>query len=448
MFQQSGGRSVKLNTLLIIALFFLPLFAYAQDTTKGSPEERIEEIKGAMEGMNETLLEMKSVLDALRKLKFSGYLQAQYQVAEGPGISSFSAGDFPRNVRSRVQIRRGRFKFDYDNDLTHYVMEIDVTQNGFALRDAYLSVKEPWLRTLSLTAGAFYRPFGFEISYSSGNRESPEQSRLFQTLFPNERELGAQLEIAQEEGPLSSFNLKAGIFNGVLTSANENDDTKDFIGRAGIQLPFEEQSLVIDAGVSLYAGKVTNNSKYVFSIDKTTRNYAVDSTSSNVSGTHARTYYGLDAELYYDLPVLGGLSLRGEYITGKQPGTAGSNGFYNPGATIAPVYVRKFHGWYVNYVQNIGLDIQFIVKYDTFDPNTDVNAQDIGSAGSTHSAADIKFNTLGIGWIYHWDTNVKFLVYCDIVMNEKINPAAAGALAAYSEDIRDNVLTLRVQYKF
>ena len=33
-----------------------------------------------------------------------------------------------------------------------------------------------------------------------------------------------------------------------------------------------------------------------------------------------RRYLGADMQVYYDMPVLGGTILRGEYVGGKQPG--------------------------------------------------------------------------------------------------------------------------------
>jgi hypothetical protein len=152
--------------------------------------------------------------------------------------------------------------------------------------------------------------------------------------------------------------------------------------------------------------------------------------------------------MYYDIPVIGGASLRGEYIAGTQPGTSSSNSFYNPSSANTPLYVRKFAGWYVNYIQNIGLKNQFILKYDVLDPNTDVKGSDIGQPSTNLTTADIKYSTLGIGWIYHWDSNVKFVLYYDWITNEKVNSGATGSLASFKDDIKDNVLTLRMQYKF
>ena len=445
---------------LLVAVY---LNAKSQDSLSVATKDEVADVKGAVDGINETLQGMIPTLDALKKIKISGYIQAQYQVAESASVASYAGGNFSQNVKSRFQVRRGRFKINYDNDLTQYVLQLDVTQNGIGIKDAYASIKEPWLRLASLTAGVFDRPFGFEISYSSSNREAPERSRLFQTLFSGERELGVKIELMPENGPLSYFNLKAGVFNGVLNNTNENDRHKDFIGRAGFQLTFDEEGLAIDGGFSVYTGTVTANSNKIYEIDNASpvKKYKVDATASNLGNGFDRNYYGFDLQLYYDVPVIGGATLRGEYIWGKQPGTDKSSSFYNPdaagasdskssidGKKVADIYMRNFNGWYINYVQNIGLKNQFVAKYDVYNSNSDVNASDIGVTGSNLTAADIKYSTLGLGWVYHWDANVKFILYYDWVWNEKVNSLATGTLAPFKNDLKDNVLTLRIQYKF
>jgi hypothetical protein len=192
-----------MNKIITAAfLLLIPFFVFAQDvqdSVKLNTGDEISEVKGSVEGMNETILEMKSTLDALKKIKISGYIQAQFQSAESDGARSFSGGDFLPTLHNRFTIRRGKVKINYDNDLTQYVLQIDATEKGVALKDAYISMKDPWLRTFGLTGGVFDRPFGFEISYSSSMRESPERSRLFQTIFPGERDLGAKIEITPQE---------------------------------------------------------------------------------------------------------------------------------------------------------------------------------------------------------------------------------------------------------
>ncbi|MEK6615058.1 MAG: hypothetical protein AABZ32_02940, partial [Bacteroidota bacterium] len=85
------------------------------------------------------------------------------------------------------------------------------------------------------------------------------------------------------------------------------------------------------------------------------------------------------------------------------------------------------------------------------DPNTDIAGDEIGKSvtapsGKTFAKTgkqDLKYSTIGIGWVYRWDTNVKFTAYYDMVTNET-SKNVSGA----TKDLKDNVFTLRVQYKF
>lgn len=420
-----------------------------------------EELDGKIGAIEETLAGVSSDVSSLKKLKISGYVQMQYQMADTLGnnkydIGKFSGGSFSEGIDNVFSVRRGRIKAQYTADMASFVLQLDATQKGLDIKDAYMAITEPWLRNVTLTAGIFARPFGFEIGYSSSKRETPERSRLFQTLFPGERDLGAQLGLAfqEEESALQYFNLNVGVFNGMRGTLSENDNNKDIIGRLGIELPFSDAGLAIDAGASMYMGKVTSKSpiSYAVGTQDGIKTFIADSSAATLNKSFDRTYVGADLQIYYDLPVLGGLSLRGEFITGTQPSTLGSSSFY---ATTDPIFSeRKVSGFYVNYVQNVGSSNQLVVKYDVFDPNTDIEGSDIGKKGTSGATTaafnknDIKYSTLGLGWIYHWNGNVKFTAYYELVKNEEVNSAATGSLAPFTKDVKDNVFTFRAQYKF
>ena len=99
-----------------------------------------------------------------------------------------------------------------------------------------------------------------------------------------------------------------------------------------------------------------------------------------------------------------------------------------------------------------------VVKYDWYDPNTDVEGDAIGSSVlnpkaysfTKTGANDLKYTTLGIGWTYRWDSNLKIVAYYDMVTNETSKNLADSVkkLAGLSKDLEDNVFTLRIQYKF
>ena len=51
--------------------------------------------------------------DSTELVKVSGYIQPQFQYAQGKGIASYSGGDFPEQSNNRFMLRRGRIRFDY-----------------------------------------------------------------------------------------------------------------------------------------------------------------------------------------------------------------------------------------------------------------------------------------------------------------------------------------------
>jgi hypothetical protein len=441
---------------MLALLLQVPLLAQDAPVSR----EELEEVKGALTGLSESFTEYRGFVDALRKIKISGYMQPQYRytdVMNTPyNIGVFSGGLFPANTKSMFQVRRARVKVTYDNVLTQFVLQIDAIQSGVSLKDAYVMVTEPWTKAFGFQMGVFDRPFGYEISYSSSSRESPERSRIFQTLFPGERELGAKLFYAPQMGPLSMMRADVGVFNGSGPTANEFDNFKDIIGHVSYQLPFDQIGLALDLGVSGYFGNVRNNTRYLYisgTLADGTPGYAVDSTATNFSAGVPRQYLGVDAQLYYDLPVLGGMILRGEYIFGKQAGTSATS-ISTPTQFASGIYQRDFSGWYLSYIQNIGNANQFVLKYDIYDPNSKVSGADFVASNTTGSlglnATDLKYSTLGLGWIHHWDDNVKVVFYYEMVANEKLVNLAntTSSLALYSEDVSDNVFTFRVQYKF
>jgi hypothetical protein len=83
-----------------------------------------------------------------------------------------------------------------------------------------------------------------------------------------------------------------------------------------------------------------------------------------------------------------------------------------------------------------------MLKYDWYDPNTKVSGNEIGNTDSKLSGADIKYSTLGMGYLHHINENVKLTLYYARVWNEKTQ------LKGFMEDLKDDVFTCRIQYRF
>ncbi len=511
------------NFLMIAILFqFTGNLVFAQEDSSGQVSaEAFTNLKGQVDGLNESYLETKSTVDKLSKIKVSGYVQAQWQLADSAGVPSMAGGNFPFNVlnwhstgsvadsarfldtlasKQRFMIRRARIKTTYDAGTSKYVLEIDVLPNGVGIKDANVTLLEPWLKTFSATLGIMDRPFGFEVPYSSASLETPERTRMVQTIFPGEKDLGVKLEANPTEnmGFLQYLNFKGGFFTGMggnTPNFNEVDNKVDFIGRGGFRIPIYSMNMEFDGGFSAYLGKVPSRSDIAFhmgdsiaavprnrktgpandlrdTVMDSVRTTAMVMTTGNLGRLFDRKVFGVDAQFYCDIPVIGGLSLRGEYDWGTLPGTLTSNAPFYASAYPGDLLERNMVGWYVMLVQNIGSMFQAVARYDVFDPNTDAKGSDIFRYYQTEneplnhlqSMADLKFSTLGLGLNYYWDEHLRFTVYYDRVTNEKVNPENEDALYVYGanipevlpsnplghyrSDLSDNVFSFRAQFKF
>lgn len=419
-------KTSKLKLLLIALLITPTFFLQAQEQEEDTLYRVIEKLQ--------------SDVSILSKIKISGYVQAQYQLADSAGIASYAGGNFDKGLDKRFSVRRGRLKVAYNTTLSQYVLQFDATESGMSVKDIYFKTTDPYIGAFSLTAGIFNRPFGYEIEYSSSQRESPERATVFQTLFPGERDLGASLTIQPPKTSNYNFiKLDLGVFNGTGPKAKDFDNRKDFIGHLTLNKSYLQESLRVGIGASYYNGRVINGTKKVWTMkDKV---FAVDSAATNTSAYNKRIFKGVEAQLAY-ISDLGLTQLRAEYLWGTQAGTSASSKTPEAKPT-SDAYVRNFAGYYLIFTQNIlQSKHQLVVKYDVYDPNVDISGEEIGASGSGTKAGDVKFSTIGLGWVYRFDANLKLTAYYDMVTNEKTR------ISGYTMDLKDNVFTLRLQYKF
>ena len=434
---------LKFSFLLGVVLFTRVL--NAQETTSQPISN---------DSLNKSIQALKKDLDVLKKLKVSGWLQAQYQHMDTVGVANFDGGDLPANVDSRFMIRRGRVKFTFDNKNTQYVVQLNMTERFVNIADIYVKYTTPFAKWLSLQVGVMNRPFGYDIQMSSAVRESPERARYTQIITPNERDMGAEIILeAPKNSKLFGLNFTGGFFNGTgltipAVNISDIDSKKDFIGRLSYYKSTKNEKIKYGVGVSHYNGYERMANNYVYSNFTTGTNGDVqfsllDTTNQSFKGKYAkRLYYGAEA-LFSIKSVLGTTTLRGEYVFGEQPGSSTST--RSPqAATTGATYIRQFTGAYAFFIHRImNSKHEIHVKYEWYDPNAKVGADQIGKAGSNLGAADIKYTALGLGYNFYITENFKFLAYYNMVNNEVVKN-----LSGYTRDLKDNVLTLRVQAKF
>lgn len=373
-------------------------------------------------------------------VKISGYLQTQLEYGQKEATLKVGTANADKTRSfNRLGVRRGRIKLRYKQGIGTAVFQADLTEKGVGLKDAYIGVQEPWLDVLSLKMGVFNRPFGYEIEYSSSYRESPERARIFQTLFPEERDLGVMLSL---KGPPSSFlqfvKLDAGLFagNGIK---KETDNRKDFIGHLSAY-PCGEGQWECAVGFSYYRGSVYQGSPVVYTMGK--EGFLREEASAHMGDFAKREYFGMDLQLYF-FGQAGMAKITAEYLFGRQPGTQSNS--YSPNASVLPAhetYLRNFKGGYLQLVyQWNAFPLGLVLKYDGYDPNTQVKGQGLGQ-GYT-AAGDVAYQTYGGGLYWKMNAQVKLTAYYDYVTNE-----TSSALDGFGADKKDNGLTLRLQYKF
>ncbi len=400
---------------------------------------------------------VRPTIKRFENLRISGYMQPQFQVAQSDGSLSYAGGNFSQYSRSRFMLRRARLKVDYlaiskeKYPAMLFTFQIDATERGVVVRDMFIRLYETRKNVLSLMAGFFSRPFGFEVNLGSSHRESPERGRMSQILMPGERDLGAMIifEPQDKKHFVSHFRWDAGFFNGQgQTGTTDFDSHKDFISRFTVK-PFVFGKKEISGGLSLLRGGWKNGTKYVYQLGSDAngnKTFRVDSTISNLGKSSPRHYYGADVQFKVS-HGWGETELRSEYWFGTQPGTALSTS--NPGTIptvngqIAPTYIRHFDGAFFYLLQNIiNKRHQLILKYDWYDQNIKAEKTELGKTGTNLTVGDVKHTTLGLGYVFHFNPQTKLIFYYDIVKNEITN------LPGYTSDLKDNIFTTRLQFRF
>ncbi|MCK9638445.1 MAG: OprO/OprP family phosphate-selective porin [Prolixibacteraceae bacterium] len=412
-----------------------------------------------LNGLLERVATNESDLSKLTKIKISGYMQAQYQKFESPALLPTSNNYFA--------LRRVRVKFTYEaTDGVKFVLQPDFAPGALALKDAYVILNDRWTKAFSITMGKFNRP-NYEVEYSSSQRELPERSSVIRAIYPGERAIGAKLEFNPQNTPihmqLAVFNgsedLKINNSAGSNLNSNENkdyDNFKDVMARVTYNLRLGNFG-GLDFGAHGYFGKLKSMATTTYLSDYTTVK------SANIGDGIARSWGGAEFQLFAD--VLGGLSVKGEYIAGKNA----SIGFTPSGTTLGVAnFQNKFAGYYLYFIKNLGKKNQFALRYDYYDPNTDIKDKDIAISGYAATAtlakkmsgkSDLATSTLGLAFHHYFDDNLRITLAYDIVQNEKVGTSgkvvdnyttAAGVAGTmdWSNAINQNVMTLRIQAKF
>jgi len=456
-----------MKRLSLIALMLIFALSYNANAQEATVNEKLSEVNDKVNGLTERIANDEADLQKLTKIKVSGYMQAQYQNFESLSVQ-------PNNFFS---LRRARVKFTYEMaDGVKFVLTPEFVPGNLSVKDAYVVLNDRWTKSFSLWAGKFNRP-NYEVEYSSSQREVAERSKVIGTLYPGERALGAKLEFNPVNFPihmqlallngnedLTITDSKGDLNNKTTLGLNKDfDNYKDVMLRATYNLSLGSFG-GLDFGAHGYFGSLKSNAVKTLSSNFTTIK------DVKVGDAVKRNWIGGEFQLFAD--VLGGLSIKGEYIAGKNA-TLGYSPIAASGTTAAvagkPNFQNNFAGYYLYFIKNLGKKNQFAFRYDCYDPNTDITGKDVKVKGYTSTDAtvanygsgknDLATSTYSIALHHYFDDNIRISLNYDIVQNEKVgssglltetytNANGTKGTLDYNKVINQNLLTLRIQAKF
>lgn len=317
----------------------------------------------AVKKQEEKETQKEFVVAAAKPIKISGYTQVRYRQ--------------DNSIDDTFDIRRARL--DIKGDITErfdYRTQLEFAGSSPFLLDAAVGYKaHPYLK---LTAGQFKIPFSQENLISSPKLETINRSQVVEALVArsadvignqNGRDIGVQASGSLlPKNDYSQIDYALAIVNGSGINRIDYNKHKDFVGRL-VYHPAKEWSF----GSSYYKGY----DSWGTPIRKKKRNR-------------------IQAEFAY---VKGLISLRGEYIQGVDD-TIKKNGWYlQAGYFIVP---KKLQG---------------VFKFDTFDPNNDIDQN------------EINVYTFGTNWYFNKWAFLQFdYELKDEIGKEKNNNALTGQL--------------------
>lgn len=406
------------KTILSLLLITLTLTGFSQKQVIDSLKEAIDNHQGKLNALDERVLVNEADLGKLNKIKVSGYIQSQWE-RYGSDLEKTNG------YNNTFYIRRARIKFTYEAlDGVKFVLQPDFSTGALALKDAYAVVNIPKLKNWTLWAGQMNRT-DYEVEYSSSQREVLERSRVIRAIYPGEREIGVKLEYAGTKIPLK-FQLMAMNGNFTGAQAKDADSKKDLMARLVYSIKIPSAGIGIDLGPNVYyGGNISKNNKFFKNSDGT-----LDSLNS-VWRYMKKNWVGGEVQVFAD--VLGGMAVKGEYISGinSVASTVAANST-RAQMLASPGSYNNFSGYYIYFIKNIGPKNQFVAKYDYYDPNTKLSGDAAGNS--------IYYKTLTLAWQYYLNDFIRISLNYEMPKNE-IN-------ASNPTNKKDNTLGIRVQAKF
>jgi len=340
---------------VVVALSGLVAFGNFAAAQSGSAS--VEALQAEIARLKEQLAKLEAQLAELQKqqkatekvtqrfepISVRGYIQMRYErdnsrPTDENNLTTGRAKDNFRLRRVRLDVRGTPLKG------VLYRLQVDAAETDVALRDAYLELRAG---DGLFTFGHFKAPLLEEVLESSSVRLTPERARVSTALFPGERDRGITYTLRKQGLP----EITLGLFSGTRTTQTQDSLTSRKSWLVRIVQPLDKEGKL----GRIWVGRMDGIGRKDFGAPLGIANF-----------DRERTVVGLL------LTPINGLTLRAEWVDGKDAGTAA-----NP--TV------KVRGWYALLGYKLpNQPVTIYAKHDQYDPNRDV-------AGNT-----FRRNALGI----------------------------------------------------
>jgi hypothetical protein len=309
-------------------------------------KERLAQLEAQLAGVQKQQKATENLTQRLQPLTLQGYIQMRY---ERDSSQPTDVNDLARG-RAKDNFRLRRVRLDVRGTPLKgvlYRLQVDAAETDVALRDAYLELRAG---DGFFTFGHFKVPLLEEVLESSSVRWTPERARVSTALFPGERDRGIAYTLRKQGLP----EITLGLFSGTRSTETQDSLTSRKSWLVRIVQPLDKEGKL----GRIWVGRMDGVGR---------RNFAPANQPPNILNfDRERTAVGLL------LTPVSGLTLRAEWVDGKDAGTAA-----NP--TV------KVRGWYALLGYKLpDQPITIYAKHDQYDPNRDV-------AGNT-----FRRNALGI----------------------------------------------------
>jgi len=328
-------------------------------------KEQLAKLEAQLAELQKQQKAAEKVTQRFEPITLHGYIQMRYErdssrPTDENNLTTGRAKENFRLRRVRLDVRGTPLKG------VLYRLQVDAAETDVALRDAYLELRAG---DVFFTFGHFKVPLLEEVLESSSVRWTPERARVSTALFPGERDRGIAYTLRKQGLP----EITLGLFSGTRSSQTQDSLTSRKSWLIRIVQPLDKEGKL----GRIWVGRMDGVGRKDFGAPLGIANF-----------DRERTVVGLL------LTPISGLTLRAEWVDGKDAGTAA-----NP--TV------KVRGWYALLGYKLpDQPITIYAKHDQYDPNRNV-------AGNT-----FRRNALGI----QYDLNK--MTRLNLTWEKEKNPSA------------------------